>query len=239
MLFGHDSFDFSQLTLATEGMDNDFSGDKVKIYEYCKTSNHFSTGWAKAVGAGEDGKEIHHTLPSAPSSLWIPAGYAVRFTDSNGETHWLDNALHHKEGEYGRGPSLGTGYDTELGRVIDCVRQHPEGGLLSTKDIWVSHAVIGKCSDVGRDGEGVNLESPVAIAAMCGDCVKGLVENDVGECLSCAEVPGYVEGDDGACVEVSLDSGEEGINWLVVGGGGAVVVAVIAAMLLVPTTATV
>lgn len=84
MTFGHDVFGFNGYGVTNRifnaaGTTDDFTGDKVKIWQHCMEDADFSTGWKLELGEGEYDRE---TLdPDGKndniSAIWIPDGYTV------------------------------------------------------------------------------------------------------------------------------------------------------------------
>ena len=84
MTFGHNVFGMNGYGIGNQifravGTTDDFTGDKVKIWEHCMEDTNFSTGWKLELGEGEydtetldpDGKNDNI------SAIWIPEGYTV------------------------------------------------------------------------------------------------------------------------------------------------------------------
>ena len=87
MTFGHNVFGMNGYGIGNQifravGTTDDFTGDKVKIWEHCMEDTNFSTGWKLELGEGEydtetldpDGKNDNI------SAIWIPEGYTLRMT---------------------------------------------------------------------------------------------------------------------------------------------------------------
>jgi len=80
MTFGHNVFGINGYGVGNHifravGTADDFTGDKVKVFQHCMTDENFSDGWVKEWGEGEyDGDDF---VNDDTSALWIPAGYTV------------------------------------------------------------------------------------------------------------------------------------------------------------------
>ena len=86
MTFGHDVYGtnthiFSSSTMLNmmKGKEEDFTGDKVKVFKHCMDNPRFQIGWAKEFGEGSYGKGDFPA--NEASALWIPEGYTVVASD--------------------------------------------------------------------------------------------------------------------------------------------------------------
>ena len=86
MTFGHDVYGtnthiFSSYGLMDfgKGKEEDFTGDKVKVFKHCMDNPKFQVGWAKEFGEGSYGKGDFPA--NEASALWIPEGYTVVASD--------------------------------------------------------------------------------------------------------------------------------------------------------------
>ena len=85
MTFGHDTFGVnthvfnSYMTDMGKGTEDDFTGDKVKVFKHCIDNPKFNLGWVKEFGEGSYGKGDFPA--NEASALWIPEGYTVVASD--------------------------------------------------------------------------------------------------------------------------------------------------------------
>ena len=80
MTFGHDTFGInSHVFHAWGGSEDEFTGDKVKVFKHCIDNPKFNVGWVKEFGEGSYGKGDFPA--NEASALWIPEGYTVVASD--------------------------------------------------------------------------------------------------------------------------------------------------------------
>jgi len=72
-------FNSSYLLDKGKGTEDDFTGDKVKIFKHCMDNPKFKMGWVKEFGEGSYGKGDFNN--NEASALWIPEGYTVVASD--------------------------------------------------------------------------------------------------------------------------------------------------------------
>ena len=80
MTFGHNVFGINGYGIGNHifraaGTLDDFTGDKVKVFQHCMGDENFSEGWVREFDEGE------YSTTDFPnddtSALWIPEGYTV------------------------------------------------------------------------------------------------------------------------------------------------------------------
>lgn len=80
MTFGHNVFGINGYGVGNHifraaGTADNFTGDKVKVFQHCMTDDRFTDGWVKEWGEGEyHGDDF---VNDDASALWIPEGYTV------------------------------------------------------------------------------------------------------------------------------------------------------------------
>ena len=81
MTFGHDTFGINSHVFHAwpGGTEDDFTGDKVKVFKHCIDNPKFNLGWVKEFGEGSYGKGDFPA--NEASALWIPEGYTVVASD--------------------------------------------------------------------------------------------------------------------------------------------------------------
>jgi len=80
MTFGHDTFGINTHVFhAWSDNEDDFTGDKVKVFKHCIDNPKFNVGWVKEFGEGSYGKGDFPA--NEASALWIPKGYTVVASD--------------------------------------------------------------------------------------------------------------------------------------------------------------
>ena len=80
MTFGHNVFGINGYGIGNHifraaGTLDDFTGDKVKVFQHCMGDENFSEGWVREFGEGD--YEIDDFPNDEASALWIPEGYTV------------------------------------------------------------------------------------------------------------------------------------------------------------------
>ena len=74
-VFGMNGYGVGNHIFRAAGTLEDFTGDKVKVFQHCMGDENFSDGWIREFGEGE------YSLDDFPnddaSALWIPEGYTV------------------------------------------------------------------------------------------------------------------------------------------------------------------
>ena len=80
MTFGHDVFGINGYGIGNQifraaGTADDFTGDKVKVFQHCMADEMFSEGWTRSFGEGE--YDTNDFPNDDASAMWIPAGYTV------------------------------------------------------------------------------------------------------------------------------------------------------------------
>ena len=68
MTFGHDVFGMNTHVFHAVGTEDDFTGDKVKLFKHCIDNDNFTEGWVKEFGVGSYGKGDFNN--NEASALW-------------------------------------------------------------------------------------------------------------------------------------------------------------------------
>jgi len=166
MTFGHNVFGINGYGITNRifnaaGTTDDFTGDKVKIWQHCMEDTNFSTGWKLELGEGEYDRE---TLDpdgknDSISAIWVPDGYKVV-----AHQNYIDDDETGKTWTY-NGPMMKTCLADGSGAAND---------QISYLKITYEGADPNECASEHR---AVNTD------LSCGACLSGFVEEN-GVCVA-------------------------------------------------------
>ena len=159
MVFGHNVFGMNGYGVGNQifrakGTHDNFTGNKVKVFQHCMDDDNFTDGWVKEWGEGTyDEGDFENDDASA---LWIPAGYTVVASQ-----HYADDD---------RFPGKQSTWEGPL--IVECLAIGDPDKLFNDdiSNFEITYLAPVTCADENRE------ESADGNLWTCGDCLSGYTE---------------------------------------------------------------